>query len=595
MSLDEPVELLAEGELDACLAALDRGRGFKECLEELLLSLDPERSERLMMLLREARGAWHLLLKGRPGSTLFCGDALSGTVLSLILTGHRPLLVDRRADRLAFACHRAAALTGRRPEVVLAEGERLPFAAGSFDLVIAEGGSPGESAGLPIPPAEARRVARGEVAMTVDNRLGYKRSTGRRGYFTVPGPLGYARAVLHPRAGERTLGAYRRALSAAGRERTRALALYPHSADFTHVVALDEPWPTLHIGPKERGNRWKTAAYTLGLFPLLTPSFALASAPAKLAASSTHLERILAALAERLGAPQVVAQEIIATRGNTAIIQTSGRDDPEETNGRLTVRIPLGPHLRPMVQEHHDRLGLIRREFPSIPVPEPLFAGDLEGMWLTCERRLGGLTAPQISGRHGLVARMLADAADHLARLVMRPAAPLDAEGFEELMGWRFEIVSRHAAVASTVARLERMHVELRERMVGLSFPRVLSHGDLRSKHVQTRPDGSVLGYLDWGTSRPDDLPGWDLLHLIAHERKQEQGLRPAEAWQQIRRLKNLYDHEQTALEEHARRLGVEMEVLEAGAEAYPLLLAAMAESHWDYSRPRWVHRQFDL
>jgi hypothetical protein len=39
----------------------------------------------------------------------------------------------------------------------------------------------------------------------------------------------------------------------------------------------------------------------------------------------------------------------------------------------------------------------------------------------------------------------------------------------------------------------------------------------------------------------------------------------------------------------------VGMEVLEAGAEAYPLLLAAMAESHWDYSRPRWVHRQFDL
>ncbi|MDP6409547.1 MAG: phosphotransferase [Planctomycetota bacterium] len=594
MSGGEPAELPAEGELDTCLAELEAGRAFKGCLESLLLGLEEERAERLMMLLREARGSWLPLLRGRPGRTLFCGNALSGTVLALILTGHRPLLADRRADRLAFARHRAAALTGRRPDAVLSTRERLPFAEGSFDLVIAEGGSPGTSAGLPIPPTEARRVARGEVVMTADNRLGYKRSTGRRGHFTVPGPLHFASAALRPRSGERTLGAYRRALTGGGRGRPAAFALYPHSADFTHLVALDEPWPTLHIGPKERGNRWKTAACALGLFPLLTPSFALASAPRELE-SASRLARLLDALAELLGTPPLIAQELIATRGNTALIQTAARDDPRAHEGRLTIRIPLGPHLRPMVSEHHERLGAIRREFPAVPVPAPLFAGELEGLWLTCEQRLAGLTAPQVSGRHPLVARMLTDAADHLAQLVTRPASRLDAEGFEELLGWRFELVGRHVAVASTLARLERMRDELRERLVGLSFPRVLSHGDLRSKHVQVRPDGSVLGYLDWGTSRRDDLPGWDLLHLIAHEHKQEHGLRPAEAWERIRRLDRLRDHERAALADHARRLGVGVEVLEAGAEGYPVLLAAMAESHWDYSRPRWVHRQFDL
>jgi hypothetical protein len=27
----------------------------------------------------------------------------------------------------------------------------------------------------------------------------------------------------------------------------------------------------------------------------------------------------------------------------------------------------------------------------------------------------------------------------------------------------------------------------------------------------------------------------------------------------------------------------------------YPVLVGAMAERNWDYSRPRWVHTQFEL
>jgi hypothetical protein len=27
----------------------------------------------------------------------------------------------------------------------------------------------------------------------------------------------------------------------------------------------------------------------------------------------------------------------------------------------------------------------------------------------------------------------------------------------------------------------------------------------------------------------------------------------------------------------------------------YPMLVAATAEQHWDYSRPRWLHSQFDV
>ena len=67
-------------------------------------------------------------------------------------------------------------------------------------------------------------VARGEVVLVAGNRLAYKRWSGKRGAFHVPGPLDFLRAALDPRRPERSLAGYRRRFTAAGAVSVRSSA-----------------------------------------------------------------------------------------------------------------------------------------------------------------------------------------------------------------------------------------------------------------------------------------------------------------------------------------------------------------------------------
>jgi len=247
------------------------------------------------------------------------------------------------------------------------------------------------------------------------------------------------------------------------------------------------------------------------------------------------------------------------------------------------------------VERHMRTLEHLRAQRPGVPVPEPLFDGELEGMWLSCERRLPGLTAPHLTGDVPATKRMLLDASEHFAQLVLERDALCDDELFERLLGARFELVARHARVDATVRRLEELCQRARATLVGRRLPIVLMHQDLRSKHVQVDEDGRVLGYLDWGTADETGVPGFDLMHLIVHERKQEAGLSAAEAWRIVREGDQLRPHEREALQSHAAAVGLDQDLLELVGECYPVLVAAMAEANWDFSRPRWMHRQFEV
>jgi hypothetical protein len=228
-------------------------------------------------------------------------------------------------------------------------------------------------------------------------------------------------------------------------------------------------------------------------------------------------------------------------------------------------------------------------------MPEPLFSGIAGGMTISCERRLPGLTAPQLSGDRGVAARILSESAVHFSKLLVRPVAPFTSEDFDELLAPKFERVARKAGLDSTVANLERMREELRARLVGRTMPRVYYHSDLRDKHVQVGDDGSVVGYLDWSTSRPEFLPYQDLLNLVVHGRKQEGNVPIGEAWRIVRERSGMLAHEREPLERYAALVGIDDEVRRAIEAVYPVFVAAMAERTWGYTRPRWLHRQFGL
>jgi hypothetical protein len=585
-------------DFDAPFAAQDAGAPFIETYEELLRSLDVIPSDRLMQILGEGSATWLTTLESSRGDLLFLGNALSGSVPALSMAGFDVTVLDVSPERLRFGQWRNASRAEERVRSIVGGQTRwLPFADKAFAVVAVDRGFPGALPKFGWDPDECARVCAGELVLVGNNRLGYKRSTGRRSIHYVPNPISWAAAAIAPREGERTLLGHRRALSAPGFERSRAFALYPHATDFTHVVALDAELPSLTIGPKERRNKLKLSAVRLGLFPVLAPSFLLVGKRAgSTAAMPTRIDRILHEIAEAIGEPIPEVEHLVATRGQSVVVHTrSKRGGADERTGRWTLHIPLSQWNLERAPRRNPTLESLRKRFPSVPMPEPLFSGIAGGMMLTCERRLGGLTAPQHSGDRGIATKILAESSEHFARLLVRPAAPFTSADFDELLAPKFEVVARKAGVASTVANLARMRDALRARLLGRSIPRVYYHSDLRDKHVQVGDDGSVLAYLDWSVSEPEFLPYQDVLNLVVHGRKQEGNVPIGEAWRIARDRSGLLAHEREPLERYAALVGIDDEVRRAIEAAYPVFVAAMAERTWGYTRPRWLHRQFGI
>ena len=106
---------------------------------------------------------------------------------------------------------------------------------------------------------------------------------------------------------------------------------------------------------------------------------------------------------------------------------------------------------------------------------------------------------------------------------------------------------------------------------------------------------GNLLGFLDWGSSEDQGLPYFDLLNLLLHERKQEAGLSAGEAWELVRGWRGLRAGERSALADYAARLCLPAEYLRLIEDLHPALVAAMAEANLDYSRPRWLARNWGV
>lgn len=590
-----------------CLDELDRGTAFRPALEALLLSEPIDVAERLMQLLREGRGAWLPLLSTCNGEALLLGNAFSGLAVALARLGFRVTLIERDSDRLAFAVHRDRALARGDLRAVASSSERLPFPDQSFDLVVREGGLPEAGSASAVDLVECRRVCAGELVLIADNRYGYKVSSGKRADFRVPGTLEYLRGILRADA-RRSLAGYGAELVDGNFQKSRSLALYPHSRDFAHVVDLSNRAPRLYLGPRERENKLKLWGYRLGFFPLLTPSFALVAAR-KAQPARARIEKLLDQVQERCGEERGELDELWATRGNNALIYTrsgkpkrSGNDEySDDLPGAWAVHIPLCPKQDLQVLHHPTQTKWIRANFPHLKVPKALFHGTIDGIVVSAERRLPGFSAAQYSGQRAVMSQLLPAVAGDLAQLVTRPAQPFTQAEFERLVGTRIDRVAHHCGLESTRTALGRLRDRMGETLIGAPMPLVYAHNDLRSKHIQIDPEGHILGYLDFGAGASDDLPYHDLLHLIVHERKQRDGGLAGAAWRKLAGAPasggehRLDDHEQGALEAYVQALGLEPKIARALEALYPVLVGSMAESHWDYSRPRWFHRSFEV
>jgi aminoglycoside phosphotransferase (APT) family kinase protein len=573
--------------------------GAQSALEATLLELNAEAAGRWMMLLREGRAGFLPMLT--PGGTaLLIGNAGSGAALALCRAGYRLWLADRCRLRASAALATLRALLGPAAPVAALcfDGERLPMRDHSVDLIVRE--SPAPPLGLEGGPslAELARVARRELLIAAENRLAYKRSSGQRADFRLLSPRELLARLARPSAGEASLRGHLSRLRSAHFDPERSFALYPHSHDWSHLLALDGPRPRLTVGPMERKNRLKLLAQRAGAVPWLAPSFALLARAPGATPGEPAWRGLLARAAVAAGEPLPELDVLIATRGNTAVLQTClPGGDPRDPRGRFTLHLALSPQQEVQARRHIARLREIRARFPDFPIPTPLYEEQGPLGHATAERRLPGHTAAQFTGQERVLGPLYARLAEQLATLRVAPAAPLDPAGFERLIAARVELVARRAAVASTRQALEGFGRLAQERLLGLPFPRVLYHADLRAKHVMTDPRGRCFGLLDWGSSEDADLPYFDLLNLILHDRKQAAGRSIAWAWGLVRESgpAGLFAHERRALEDYAARLELPALYCRTIEQIYPLLVSAMAEANWDYSRPRWVHQNFGL
>lgn len=568
------------------------GGGYRAAREALLAALPRERAAALAQMSKETRGTWSLLLQARGGRALVHGCPLSGAVITLAAAGYRVTLLDRSPERLGLAVRLAEQqLPGRVHGVLCGQEGDLPFADRAFELVVHDDET------RPAPDrallAELRRVCAHELFVTGDNRLGYKRSSGRAWEFHTPDPFQYALQILRAPGGARTLPGWRALQECDAFEPARAFALYPDRRDYGQIVALDEPLPRLWVGPNEAKNRLKLIGHALGLFPWLTPSFAFLARRRGAPAAPTHLDRVLAEIARRTGEPLPRLELLQGSRGNCAVIMTEvPGSDAADPRGRWVLHIPLYQGHREGLVLHHRMLARVPRDFPGFPVPEPLFCGEVEGLTVSCERRLPGYPSQHALTGRPKADRILLQVAEHLARLVLEPARPLDEGRFDALVGPWFERVLRTIDDPDLRADLDRRRARARRVLTGRSLPLMLAHGDPRAKHVQVDQELRVIGFLDWGTSLEPSLPGFDLVHRIVHDRKQMLGRREAVSWRDVCEGR-LAPGERAALERYAERLDLTLADLLAVAELYPVHLTAVVDRFAAYLRPGWYRDQF--
>lgn len=583
-------ELVERADLEVWADARTRGASPRAAVEGLLTHLPRERRERFLQLNKESRGVWSLLLAARSGRALFVGSPLSGAVVPLAALGLAVVLIDVEPRRLQCAVELAGMQVRGGASGVAARAWALPFQDGAFAVVACDVAAMDDAL-----LAELRRVCAGELFVAVDNRLAYKRSSGRAWELDVPGPVEYALRVVRPRGGARRLAGWRRALTGRGFEPPEALALYPDRRDFAQVVSLDERAPALHMGPNERRNRLKLVGRGLGLFPHLTPSYGLLARRAA-AAGPSRLRRVLDALGELTGEGPCEVEHLIGSRGNVGIVMTRRADAGEEQpRGRWLVHIPLYQGHRPGMDLHFRTLARVRREFPSVPAPQPLYCGEVEGVWLCCERRLPGFGAHHHLRDLRDVERLLSELAVQLATLVVSPARPFDDEQFEREVEPHFRTTLSTVEDEPTRRALEALRERARGALRGMALPRVLTHGDLRAKHVQVGPDGRVNGWLDFGTCTPSELPGMDLLHHFVHDRKQLFGHADGTSWRTFLDPGGPTRAELAAFETYARALGLDLQALRTTALIYPAFVGSTAARNWSLARPGWFREHFRL
>ncbi|MBI3820330.1 MAG: phosphotransferase [Planctomycetes bacterium] len=570
---------------------------WRDAWEELLFTIPARAASAAEWGTRESVGAAALLARGgAEGPALVLGSGLLGTAPARAALGGEVVAADDNAARVEFVNLRARANNLTIRGVQINADKPLPFADATFASAIvpdAPAGLPG--IGVANALAEARRVLKpgGDLIFLASNRFGYKRFTGLHGRFEKPGIAGLARRIFIDPTGERTLRGWRGEISRAGFVIFNECAAYVSHLDYHYLASLDRKrFPKLEIGPKERANVMKWIGYRLGLFPWLAPSFAIAAAAADGASitqqKETWMQHIARAALEAAGADGTAARvdHLLATRGNAALLLVNGG-----ARG-VVARVPLCGKEDRLGRVHLQFSERLRARIGGFPAPRPFGECNIRGARVWVEERLPGWNAAQFTGDANGRERTYLQLSRLLAQLRIEDAV-LDEPRIEELIHSRARLTASRVREAETANLILSVARAAGAALLGRRCPLVIAHGDLRAKHCLVGDAGEVTGLLDWGTAREPNLPLFDILHFIVHDRKQQFDATLDDAATSTLLDRSLHPREERAIVEYCNLLGIDDALRAACERLYPIEVATTAFLNWDYDRPNWVKMNF--
>ena len=181
----------------------------------------------------------------------------------------------------------------------------------------------------------------------------------------------------------------------------------------------------------------------------------------------------------RASAAGGIVAEVRTRNGERAILRAAGSGWPGDPSSAAEALEALEGH--------------------EVPAPQLIGRGSAAGASWTLERFVPGHRPRRLDQRiGGSIARIAA----RLPRSGARPDAVLrDLE-----------------RVAAALPRHAEAVASLRDRVVSTRAPAIMRHGDLWLGHLLVGDGGPFI--LDWEGWAPDGMPGADLLHLVATERR---------------------------------------------------------------------------
>jgi hypothetical protein len=195
------------------------------------------------------------------------------------------------------------------------------------------------------------------------------------------------------------------------------------------------------------------------------------------------------------------------------------------------------------------------------------------------------------------MARLAGELVQALASLPRTAARELTESAARALFGPRFDVVCERAGDPDATAALRQLEAETIAGATGLRVPLVTCHRDLRPKHVIADAEGAgaLMGIVDWSCLQLEGPPLYDLFHFIAQERTAQAGWTARSVWLALQDRDALTPGEAQAVRAYEAALDLPPAWYAVIARAYPVLFGAMAEEHWDFSRPLWIKRMFGI